>query len=37
MADLSADALKTAIGAGNYSPKDSSFLRDLLNQKTLAL
>lgn len=37
MADLSADALKTAIGAGNYSPKDSSFLRNLLNQKTLAL
>ena len=37
MADLSADALKTAIGAGNYSPKDSAFLRDLLNQKTSAL
>lgn len=37
MANLSAEALKAAIAAGNYSPKDSSFLRDLLNKKTSAL
>lgn len=37
MANLSADALKAAISSGNFSPKDSTFLKNLLNQKISAL
>lgn len=37
MSNLSADALKSAIAAGSYSPKDNAFLKNLLNQKTNAV
>lgn len=33
MSNLSADALKTAIWSGTYSPKDNEFLTSLLNEK----
>lgn len=34
MSNLSADALKTAIWSGTYSPKDNEFLTNLFNEKT---
>ena len=37
MSNLSADALKAAIGSGTYSGRDSEFLTNLLNQKTQAV